>query len=67
MTTSVDIYTTVVFFKSSAVDKTTFFCINLSILCSVAEPELKPVEQQHFAGAGAKVFFGPAPAPEPGM
>jgi hypothetical protein len=35
----------------------------------VAEPELEPepVEQQFFAGAGAKVFFGPTPAPEPGM
>jgi CUB domain len=34
---------------------------------SVSEPELEPVEQQLFAGAGAKVFFGPARAPEPGM
>jgi hypothetical protein len=42
-----------------------FFAIN----ASVAEPELEPepVEQQLFgrAGAGAKVFFGPAS--EPGM
>jgi hypothetical protein len=30
-------------------------------LTSVAEPEL--VEQQLFAGAGAKVFFDPAPEP----
>jgi hypothetical protein len=30
-------------------------------ISSVAEPELEPVEQQLFAGAGAKVFFDPAP------
>jgi hypothetical protein len=37
----------------------------LYVLCSVAEPE--PVEQQLFAGAGAKIFSGPAPAPELGI
>jgi hypothetical protein len=26
-------------------------------MCSVAEPEPKPVERQFFAGAGAKVFW----------
>jgi hypothetical protein len=31
---------------------------NLKVIkSSVAEPDLEPVEQQLFAGAGAKVFF----------